>query len=1079
MGLKKHIPFFLCLIIAQISFSQDATLTGTRLIDSLFSISSFAKADSAIRQHIAELKSNKQIDSLIDYTYYVGKIKLELSNTEQATMAVTIFAEEIKSKTEAPHSLRQLYLELATFYELIGNPQKAYEHNIEALNYTSKMEEATGADFGLVHSNLGTYAKRSGNLSLALFHHRKALKYYESYPGSSKESIYITFNSLGGMMWFSSKIDSALYYYHEAENILKELEQTPINKYYRPAMLNNNIAAIYGSQGNVDKAMEAMKSTINNWEAFFSSDANDYKKESGKTSYYQAIENYAGIYKDLGNYQKARDLLAYSYQEKKKYFGADNPELFKAKILMGQIYLALKDYKVADDFLNAGIAHIERIPGAFYFWEADAHYYKATISEALGKTEMAAAHYEKAQILYDKALQGAYDEIYLEFIIKSSYFYAKNGDREKALNMANKTYDYIKENQGEKTLFEFQQVLNLGEIYFVLGDYELALEKSNLSLSLLKNRMFSGKTALDSTFIIFEKPQAILLKVKSEYQLNKKRDTIFLKETLKEIQDALSILEQRKPFLGDDNNLSILIADNNSIFEFAKTLALELYTRTNTEKYLNIVFTIHESSLYNRIRAGLNTKSSISYKNLPAKILAKEKSLKEELNSALNKQESLDLFFEANTKWKNFLNTLKIDYPNYYRLQYASIAESFDNIWPESHTYGTENTTIVRYLFVSDTLYALVIGQHGKDLFQLEQSDLVAQIEIVNDGSLAFEKNSGVLYGLYSSLWKPIESSINTEHVIIIPDRELFNLSFEVLTHEQIESHHDLADNSLLSRHVISYNYSLLLIDKEKGITDFNDNFVAFVPEFNDKMKEDYKISISDSLSIDKTYLSLLPQPFCIDIAKSSAKLFDGTSFLNENSTKPVFKNNAKEHKIIHIGTHAESNNLCPELSRLIFAKPTGESNIEHDNSLFIYEIYDYNLTSNLTILTACETGKPTYQPGEGMISLAHAFNYAGSESILTSLWKIDEQSSAKIVELFYHQLAKGLSKDKALQLAKLEYLNSEDGRTLSPQYWAGLILIGDTSPISISTSSNWMIWLFGVLILLGFGFYIIRKKYL
>ena len=111
------------------------------------------------------------------------------------------------------------------------------------------------------------------------------------------------------------------------------------------------------------------------------------------------------------------------------------------------------------------------------------------------------------------------------------------------------------------------------------------------------------------------------------------------------------------------------------------------------------------------------------------------------------------------------------------------------------------------------------------------------------------------------------------------------------------------------------------------------------------------------------------------------------------------------------------------------------------------------------------------------MISLAHAFNYAGSESILTSLWKIDEKSSAKIVKFFYYQLARGLSKDKALQQAKLQYLNSENGRTLSPKYWAGLILIGDTSPVPISTSNNSLIWVFGLLVLVALGFYLLSKR--
>ena len=81
-----------------------------------------------------------------------------------------------------------------------------------------------------------------------------------------------------------------------------------------------------------------------------------------------------------------------------------------------------------------------------------------------------------------------------------------------------------------------------------------------------------------------------------------------------------------------------------------------------------------------------------------------------------------------------------------------------------------------------------------------------------------------------------------------------------------------------------------------------------------------------------------------------------------------MFTSEAKEHKIIHIGTHAESNNVSPELSRLIFAKNITDSTSTEDNSLYIYEIYNQNLSSNLAILTACETGKPAYQPGEGMI---------------------------------------------------------------------------------------------------------------
>ena len=1077
--MKNRTCFFISVLVIPLLFTmgnvvaQTQSYKGTKLIDFYLADQQIKQADSMLAMQLDILWADEKIDSLIDYLYYVGKIALELHGVDSASSRVVTFAEKIKQNTESPSRLRQLQLELSAFYELIGNSQKAYDCNIKALEYTSQMGKASAEEYGIIQSNLGTLAKRIGQVSLALRHHRLALKYLESDPGSSGKRLYITYNALGGMMWFASKIDSALYFYQKAEETLMKLEQNPMNKYYRPAMLLNNISAIYSSQGNPERAMKAMKESITKLNAFMDSDAPDVKKEAAQSLYFSAIENYAGIFKDLGNLQQAKDLLQYSYDKKQKKYNKDSPELFRSKILLGQIYLALKDYELADKFLEEGISQIKRIPGGHYFWNADAYYYKATIHDELGNVDSATVYYEKAQALYEYALQGAYDEIYLEFIIQASYFYARNGEDEKALKMANKTYDYIVENQGEKSLFEFYQILNLGEIYYVLGNYEMALSKSKASLDLLNDPLFRRNNSMDSLYINFQKPQAILLKAKSEYQLNTTKDSIVLKNLLSSILDAISTIEQRKQFLDNDNSLSILISDNISTFEFAKTLALKLYNKTNSFEYLNLIFRIHESSVYNRIRSRLSSKAKVSFKNLPKQLLSQETYLKEKLGNALHDQGDIELFFKADDEWKSFLNRLKKDYPNYYRLKYASISESFNTI----EDFIPPGATVVRYIFINDSLHALVMNENSMDLFKLNSKNLSSLISKTHNVSLGNEEISNVLFQLYQSLWKPFKKMINTDHVVIIPDRELFNLSFEMLTPKPIKSFNDFAENSLLSNHFISYNYSLLLINQAKEALEFDDNFVAFVPEFTDKMKEDYKMAISDSLRIDKTYLTLLPQPFSVKLAKEAASLFGGKSFINEKSTRQIFMNQAKEHKIIHIGTHAESNNIRPELSRIIFAKNIEKNTPEDENSFYTYEIYDCNLASNLTILTACETGKPSWQPGEGMISLAHAFNYAGSQSILTSLWKIDEKSSVELVELFYGYLSKGFEKDKALQKAKLDYLASEEGRTLSPNYWAGLILIGDISPIQIARAQNFYYWLFGLLIIAGFIFMLLRRK--
>ncbi|MGB8193806.1 MAG: CHAT domain-containing protein, partial [Chitinophagaceae bacterium] len=144
------------------------------------------------------------------------------------------------------------------------------------------------------------------------------------------------------------------------------------------------------------------------------------------------------------------------------------------------------------------------------------------------------------------------------------------------------------------------------------------------------------------------------------------------------------------------------------------------------------------------------------------------------------------------------------------------------------------------------------------------------------------------------------------------------------------------------------------------------------------------------------------------------------------------------------------------------------------------HELYNCNLRSELAVLTACESGKPGYQDGEGMISLAHAFNYAGSESMVTGLWKIDEKASTMLMETFYKNLLQGMDKAEALRQAKLNYLSSAQGRMLAPQYWAGLVLMGDPSPVTVkelNTASTWW-WIgCGILLVAIVGVVLLKRR--
>lgn len=1041
--------------------------TGISILDELIAEGDIAAADSALQKQIEILQKEEKFDLLAQYPYYVGRIARIGQNDDQAAQRAEAFVSDLEAKTDRPSVLRQAYLELGSFYGLLGKLTEAYESNQTAKEYALEMEPGGGEAVGTVENNLGVLARRMGNVSLAIKHHRKALEHFKDDPQTEKNNYFISYNNMGAMMWFSSKTDSALYFYDQALDLLEEMEPLPKNSYYRPANVLNNKAALYSISGRTTDALVTMQEAVKKYKQFLSSEAtSDADRTGARQALFRSVENLGGVYKELGNYSKTRELLLYSYQQKQAYLDSESPELFKVQILLGQIELALKNYEQAQKYLEQGINHIERLPDEYLFWSADAHYSMGLLLDEQQNQQEAMPYFDRAQKLFEEAYGGNYDAFYLDFLANAALFNAENGNGEKARAQAQKTLEYVLKTHGENTLLAFKHRLNVASVYYELGRYQDALNQSRQSLTTLQQQHFQRQHLLDSVQVEFKKPDAMLIRAKAEYQLESNRDSTFLVGQLEYLDNALTILDKRRAMLSADD-VNVQIANNAGLFDFIKKIALELYQKTGNNTYLDRVIQYHESSLYNRIRSRLNAQKAAQFAYVPDSIRSTETEIKAKISGALQ-QNDLNSYLEANADWEAFLERLKTAYPRYFVLRYGSVKQPPDYFVPA-------NRTVIRYFFAGDNLYALLVEDDKKKLFELDFAPVANHISQLRAQPFNAKRTGTLLHDLYLNLWQPLESDIEHERVIIIPDGELFNLSFETLVSAPVTTFAGLAEKSLLASHPIAYNYSLYLLQQAKP-ESYEDDFIAFAPGFQHPLKQSYKLAAGDSLFWDQTYLSLLPQPFTVELAVKIKRLFGGNIYVGEESTEQQFTSAASNHQIIHIGTHAESNNLRPELSRLFFAKPTDDEAIENDNYLYAYEIYDYDLRSNLTLLTACATGKPQYQPGEGMISLAHAFNYAGSKSLVTALWNIDEQASSQIIDRFYRNLAAGQPKDVALQKAKLAYFTEARGRTVAPEYWAGLVVLGDASAIPVERAVPFWAWLVGGLILLAAGGYLWGK---
>lgn len=194
--------------------------------------------------------------------------------------------------------------------------------------------------------------------------------------------------------------------------------------------------------------------------------------------------------------------------------------------------------------------------------------------------------------------------------------------------------------------------------------------------------------------------------------------------------------------------------------------------------------------------------------------------------------------------------------------------------------------------------------------------------------------------------------------------------------------------------------------------------------------------------------------PYTAQEIISIGKHFENVDIkLFENATEVQFKERASDFPIIHLAIHGQADKVDRYNSKLIFRS---DKSTEEDGDLLAYELYNLDLANTqLTVLSACETGLGKQVEGEGIFSMARGFAFAGCPSIVMSLWRANDKSTFMLMDLFYENLAKGLNKDKALQMAKVDFINHTNEYDAHPANWATFIALGNNEPIDFEKGNN------------------------
>jgi CHAT domain-containing protein len=269
------------------------------------------------------------------------------------------------------------------------------------------------------------------------------------------------------------------------------------------------------------------------------------------------------------------------------------------------------------------------------------------------------------------------------------------------------------------------------------------------------------------------------------------------------------------------------------------------------------------------------------------------------------------------------------------------------------------------------------------------------------------------------------------KRLVILPDGKLWELPFQALR---------LRDGRyLLDQAAIVYAPSLTALD---ALRERPRGSAAGRAEL---------LALGNATPPRSVSAALPPLPQAERQARALGALFapeQRTILVGAAASESAAKRELGRHRLIHIAAHGFVDNVSPMYSGLALASSAGE---EEDGRLEAREVINLRLEADLTVLSACETGRGRVASGEGMIGLSWAFLIAGSANVLVSQWRVDADSTEQLMLDFYRRGASAgmrgsvpLDLAEALRAATLALRRKPAYR--HPFYWAAFRLVGSGS---------------------------------
>ena len=1038
----------------------------------------YYRKELSICGKIAEADSTQIVSSLIE----IGRVFQRRDQYDEANAYCYKALKIIANSTKDLHSQKASTFNIignTYFYQLLlDSALYYYEQALKAdelhLGYDDPMLSIYYSNIGLVHLEEEEYeeARRFFNVSL-------------SYTEDNHMLSVLPLQNLGILHFEQGNYDSALSFFERGHSIQKRYDDHDTNASFFYA----SMGSIFKAKGLLDTAFVYLKKSL---------DIN--RAVTGESSSHTSNNYYnlGDLHEQIGAYDLAMSYYQKSLNINKNIFGEHHPDVADSYFGIGAAYYEKEDYNSAVAYIKKALDIYELFPSQLEA-KADMYYYLGLASCREEKYDEALSYHQEATDVM-KIHNNEYPNIayYYQgignvYCLQGKYsqatkYYRKSLRHSKDDNSAlGELHISIAESYRNRTLYDsaiyhYQRSISANVFSFKdVSTYRLPLlESSYNNIFHLLDALHGKASTFEARYQQRHQPRDLLaalhhyqacdsLIATMQHQYLKHSDRVAFGKTAKQVYEGAV-------------RVSLLLAQNPP-----RALAVGAYPSSGrtwpfekqgaAEPYASLAFYFAERAKAGALTLALADRRAKHFSGVPDSLLEQEKHLKQErsfyrtqhheaqqANDDRLRQQYEDRLFTLNRRYDSLVGALEQQYPRYHQLKYTTTVRR-----PREVQRRLDQRTAFLEYIISDTVgYVFSMTRHRDTVHTFPMdSTLHRQLQRVAsapDSSQATDDSyAESAYGVYRRVLSDALASLpaSVDRLVIVPDGRLSYVPFDVLPTTPVRHRDYRRWPYLLRRYAVSYAYSATLQWPEEPAAGPSEPYTAQLPGRSGEsprllaLAPAYEEVQHDTVAqrvLGAWRDAVVPLTWNRHEVEGLRRYLPGTFIAGGEAQEATFKQRAADYDVVHLAAHALLDDADPMQSQLVFSAATDST---EDGFLHAYELYGMDLPARLAVLSACRTGTGQLAEGEGLLSLARAFAYAGCPSVIMNGWAAHDATTARIMDRLYYYLADGYHKADALRQAKLDFLDQATAHTQLPSYWGGWMVVGDTTPLVTASSRD------------------------